>query len=88
MKIMSTQSEKKRIIESVEAEIIQAIAKKAKRLRQERGLSSEAFANMNKINRITYYKFESGVQNFNIVTLIKVIKGLEISMPDFFSTLE
>jgi len=63
---------------------IKAIAETAKQIRIKTGLSYEGFAARHGIHRLTYYKFERGDQNFTIATLLKVIRGLGLTMPKFF----
>ncbi len=84
---MTDQPRKERIISPEDKQTIKAIAAKAKRLRVEQGHSYEGFAINNNIHRITYYKFETGEQNFTASVLIKVIRGLGMSLSEFFKDL-
>ncbi|MCX6247162.1 MAG: helix-turn-helix transcriptional regulator [Bacteroidetes bacterium] len=78
---------KERIIAPDDAVVIKAISERIKQLRIATGLSYEAFAAKNDLHRITYYKLESGKQNFTIATLVKVLRGLGISFQEFSATL-
>jgi len=76
--------------EDYDRDTIMKIASKAKMLRKELGYSYESFAMHAKINRNTYFKFEkssSTGDNFTIGVFLKVIKGLGISLEDFFKGL-
>ena len=79
---------KQRIIPPDDALIIKAIGELAKELRKKTGLSYEEFATQNGINRITYYKFESGNQNFTVSILIKIVRGLGMTLKQFFALLD
>jgi transcriptional regulator with XRE-family HTH domain len=71
-------------------ETIMRIAAKAKMLRKEQGYSYEQFALHAGINRNTYFKFEKSEvtgDNFTIVVLLKVIKGLDQTLEGFFQGL-
>lgn len=82
---MSDQIRKVRTISDEDRIVIKAIAEKVKRLRIEQGYSYEGFAQKAGIHRITYYKFETGNQNFTASVFLKTIRGLGISIADFFS---
>jgi transcriptional regulator with XRE-family HTH domain len=69
---------------------IMRIATKAKTLRKELGYSYESFAMHANINRNTYFKFEKSSvtgDNFTIGVMLKVIKGLGMSLETFFQEL-
>jgi hypothetical protein len=56
-------------------------------LREERiGESYELFAIKNGINRISQYRIESG-HNFQMINLLKICKGLNITLEEFFEGL-
>ncbi len=77
-------------ISELDTETIQRIAAKAKELRKNKGYSYEDFALHAGINRNTYFKFEKAAEsgdNFTIVTLLKVIRGLDLTLPSFFEDL-
>lgn len=64
-------------------EMLKSIGDKVKELRSKTGDSYEVFAFKNNINRISQYRLEKG-ENFNMSTLLKVLKGLDIKMNEFF----
>lgn len=84
---MPKSKSKGRIIPPEDMLQIQAISAKIKQLRIDTGLSYEAFASKNELHRITYYKVESGKQNFTMATLLKVIRGLGLTLQQFSVTL-
>ncbi|WKV12197.1 helix-turn-helix domain-containing protein [Marivirga harenae] len=64
-----------------------SIGVRVKQLREEKtGDSYEVFAVKNGINRISQYRMEAG-SNFQMVNLLKVCKGLGVSLEDFFKGL-
>lgn len=66
---------------------ISKIANKLKQLRKEKGYNSyENFAFENNLNRVQYWRIESG-QNITLKTLLKVLKIHEISLAEFFKDL-
>lgn len=66
---------------------IKEIAQKLKEIRISKGYSSyETFAFENDINRVQYWRIESG-QNITLKTLIKVLNIHNISLSDFFKDL-
>ncbi len=81
---------KKHGIPELDKEVIKRIATKARDMRKNKGYSYEAFALHAGINRNTYFKFEKSAttgENFTVVTLLKVIHGLELSLSSFFEDL-
>lgn len=74
-------------ISESEKNLIMAIARKAKELREKQGLSYENFAVKAGINRISYYRFEKSsttADNYTIELLIKVISALKRTPEEFF----
>ena len=66
---------------------ISKIADKLKELRKGKGYKSyETFAFDNNLNRVQYWRIESG-QNITLKTLIKVLQIHNISLSDFFQDL-
>ena len=59
-----------------------------RRLRLERGYSQEAFAQVCDVERVHMGKIERGEVNVTVATTLKLIAGLDLSLPDFFSKLE
>lgn len=78
---------KKHEVPELDRETIKAIAAKAKDMREKQGYSYEGFALHAGLNRNTYFKFEKAAttgENFTVVTLLKVIRGLDVSLSSFF----
>lgn len=66
---------------------IKEISQKLKEIRLSKGYSSyETFAFENDLNRVQYWRIESG-QNITLKTLIKVLNIHNISLEDFFKDL-
>ncbi|GIQ57155.1 hypothetical protein Flavo103_02910 [Flavobacterium collinsii] len=66
---------------------LEKIAKKIKQLRKEKGFTSfESFAYEYEINRVQYWRIESG-GNITLKTLIKVLDIHKITLEDFFKDL-
>jgi transcriptional regulator with XRE-family HTH domain len=65
-------------------DVVVKLGKRIKQLRKEKGYSYEEFAYENEIPRAQYGRIENG-QNITIVTLVRVLNGLGISLKDFFS---
>jgi len=81
---------KKHEVSELDKATIKKIAAKAKDMRKEKGYSYEGFALHAGINRNTYFKFEKSAttgENFTINTLLKVLRGLELSLGSFFEDL-
>ena len=79
---------KAHVIPDVDRDYIKKIATKVKELRIEAGYSSyESFALHAGINRNSYFRFEKksadGGENFTIALLLKIVRGLNMSMPQF-----
>jgi transcriptional regulator with XRE-family HTH domain len=75
-------------ISEVDREKIKKIAEKVKKLRVKAGFSSyEGFALHAGINRNSYFRFERSAitgDNYTVALLIKIARGLNISLSDFF----
>ncbi len=85
-----TKQGKSHAINDLDKEAIQSIAEYAKQLRIATGLGYEEFALHAGINRNTYFKFEKAAvsgENFTVVTLLKVIRGLDLTLSSFFKDL-
>lgn len=81
---------KKHEVPELDKDTIKKIAAKAKEMREKQGYSYEEFALHAGLNRNTYFKFEKSAatgENFTIATLLKVIRGLDISLSSFFEYL-
>ncbi len=59
-----------------------------RRLRLERGFSQDTFAEACKIERAHVGKIERGEVNVTVATTLKLVRGLDLRLPDFFSELE
>lgn len=82
---------KKHDITDLDRETIKRIAVKAKEMRVALGYSYEDFAMHAKINRNTYFKFEKSAttgDNFTVAILIKVIRGLGLTIAQFMEGIE
>lgn len=74
--ILSTEEEQKYLTK---------LGSRLKKLRKEKGYSNyEYFAYEIGISRAQYGKYEAGA-NIKFTTLLKILKGLEISLEEFFS---
>lgn len=67
--------------------VLQNLSKRIKTLRKEKGFNSyELFAYDIDVSRTGMSNYESGnFDDIRLGTLLKIIDGLEISVPDFFS---
>jgi DNA-binding XRE family transcriptional regulator len=75
------------VISDDDTRILKLIAAKAKELREKAGYTYEEFAIHAGINRNTYFRFEKSAitgDNYTITLLLKITKGLNISIMDFF----
>jgi len=57
---------------------------KLKKLRQQKGLSQEAFANLSGIDRTYIPEIEKGKRNLSITIVEKLAKALEVNPGVFF----
>ncbi|MEO9851897.1 MAG: helix-turn-helix transcriptional regulator [Reichenbachiella sp.] len=62
------------------------IGQHVKKLREATGDSYAVFAEKYGINRISQYRIEKG-ENFLMNNLLKILKGLDITLGDFFATM-
>jgi len=79
-------------IPDIDRDYVKKIAARAKELRIKAGYSYESFALHAGINRNSYFRFEkksaeSG-ENFTIALLLKITRGLNIAMTDFFQDIK
>jgi DNA-binding XRE family transcriptional regulator len=82
---------KKLVISPDEAEIIMAISEKVKSLRKSMNLGSEDFALKAGVNRNTFFRFEQSAQtgeNYTVAILLKVIRGLDMTVDEFFKDIK
>ena len=70
----------------------EALARKfgalVQRLRLERGFSQDTFAQAGRLERAHVGKIERGEVNVTEATTLKLVRGLGLSLPAFFSELE
>jgi transcriptional regulator with XRE-family HTH domain len=87
----SEKETKSHIIPEVDKVQIKKIAAKAKELRVKSGYTYEEFALHAGINRNTYFRFEQSEkkgENYTIALLLKVIRGLNMTVSDFFKDIK
>jgi hypothetical protein len=78
---------KKQVRNTVDKRLLK-VAQKLKKMRIDNGYTSyEQFAWDNEINRVQYWRIESGA-NITIKSLIKVLDAHKITLKDFFEDLE
>jgi len=58
------------------------------RLRLERGFSQDTFAHACSLERAHVGKIERGEVNVTVATTLKLVRGLDLTLPAFFSELE
>lgn len=58
------------------------------RLRLQRGLSQEAFAQACGLERAHVGKIERGEVNVTVATTLRLVRGLDLTLADFFSELD
>jgi DNA-binding XRE family transcriptional regulator len=78
-------------IPDIDRELIMKIAARAKEMRVNSGHSYESFAIRAEINRNTYFRFERSAktgENFTMALLIKVIRGLNMTVSEFMKTIQ
>jgi len=67
-------------------EIFRKIGIRLKTLRKAKGYTNyEKFANAFDISRSNYGKYERGVVNLTMETLLKILRALDVSLGEFFS---
>ncbi|TCD28635.1 XRE family transcriptional regulator [Pedobacter psychrodurus] len=67
-----------------EQELIAQLGKRLKKLRLQKGYTNyEHFANEHGISRTQYGRYETG-DNLKFLTLCKILKGMDVSLKDFF----
>ncbi|HAD95759.1 MAG TPA: XRE family transcriptional regulator [Cryomorphaceae bacterium] len=65
-----------------EAQYFQKLGARIKQLREEKGLDQKAFAFDCEIGRTQLYMIENGKTNPQLLTLMKIANGLEISLQE------
>lgn len=75
-------------MEKINKEEYQAIAQRLKELRKAKGFSNyEHIAYALEMSRSAYWRLETGV-NFELKTLIKICRLLDITLEEFFQGIE
>ena len=75
------------IVNKKEAIFFQKLGVRIKQLREEKGLDQKAFAFECEIGRTQLHMIENGKTNPRLLTLMKIAKGLEVSLsPPVLST--
>ena len=74
------------IVNKDEAEFFQKLGTRIKQLREEKGLDQKAFAFECEIGRTQLHMIENGKTNPRLLTLMKIAKGLEVSLGELVST--
>jgi len=72
----------------MEVSIQKAFGMGLRELRSKTGLSQEKFALKINMDRTYYASVESGRRNISIENIEKIAKGLDVSLPDLFVTIE
>jgi hypothetical protein len=78
-------------ISEEDAKTLMMIAVKAKNLRKGMNLSYEEFALRSGINRNSYFRFEKSADignNFTVVLMLQVIRGLNMTPSQFFKDIK
>jgi transcriptional regulator with XRE-family HTH domain len=78
-------------IPDIDRDYIKKIAATAKEMRIKAGYSYESFAIFAGINRNSYFRFERSAttgDNYTIALLLKITRGLNITMSNFFQDIK
>jgi transcriptional regulator with XRE-family HTH domain len=67
-------------VNTKELKYFQKLGSKIKKLREEKGIDQKSFAFDCEIGRTQLYMIENGKTNPRLLTLMKITKGLEISI--------
>lgn len=70
------------IVNTTETKYFQKLGAKIKRLREEKDIDQKSFAFDCEIGRTQLYMIENGKTNPRLLTLIKISRGLEISIDE------
>ena len=68
------------IVNTKEQQYFEKLGTRIKQLREEKGLDQKSFAFDCEIGRTQLYMIENGKTNPRLLTLIKIAKGLELSL--------
>jgi DNA-binding XRE family transcriptional regulator len=89
--ITKRKPKKPHLISDEDAQTLTKIAEKAKNLRIGMNMSYEGFALKAGINRNSYFRFEKSAQtgnNFTVVLMLQVIRGLNMTPSQFFKDIK
>lgn len=75
------------IVNKQEEKYFQKLGARIKQLREERGLDQKAFAFDCEIGRTQLYMIENGKTNPRLLTLMRIAKGLEVTVSDLLEGL-
>ncbi len=64
---------------------LKRLGTRVRRLRQDRGLSQEALADVAKVGRSYMSRIERGVRNCSTLHLVRLAKALDVSVSELFS---
>jgi transcriptional regulator with XRE-family HTH domain len=70
----------------LDIDIKSLVASRIRELRESQNLTQEQLAWKADVDRTYMNHVENGRRNISIETLDKIVQGLEVSLPDFFST--
>ncbi|MAX79337.1 MAG: transcriptional regulator [Crocinitomicaceae bacterium] len=68
-----------------EEQYIQQLGARIRQLREEKGIDQKAFAFECEIGRTQLYMIENGKTNPRLLTLMKIAKGLELSLHELLN---
>lgn len=67
--------------------ILKIIGEKIRKYRMDLNISQENFANRIGMDRTYYSSIENGKHNITILSLMKILEGLNITLEEFFKNL-
>lgn len=67
--------------------ILKIIGEKIRKYRMDLNISQENFANKIGMDRTYYSSIENGKHNITILSLMKILEGLNITLEEFFKNL-
>ncbi len=73
------------IVNTKEEQYIQQLGARIRQLREEKGIDQKAFAFECEIGRTQLYMIENGKTNPRLLTLMKIAKGLELSLHELLN---
>tara|TARA_Y100000768_G_C23960425_1_gene675068 strand:- start:1376 stop:1594 length:219 start_codon:yes stop_codon:yes gene_type:complete len=72
-------------VNTKEEQYIQQLGARIRQLREEKGIDQKAFAFECEIGRTQLYMIENGKTNPRLLTLMKIAKGLELSLHELLN---